>query len=209
MIKIRQLTKTVRIAKETKVILKAVDLDIEKGEFVALMGPSGSGKSTLLNMIGGLDQFDEGTYFFNDVRIDSERKRTWLRREELGIIVQNYALIPELDCLSNIMMGKADKSAALNLMHELEIAKLSRQQVKNCSGGEKQRVALARALIKKPQLLLADEPTGALDTASGAMIMELLKQYNQQGLTIFMVTHEHRLASLTDRIINIQDGMII
>lgn len=208
MIKIKQLGKSVKLRDTSKQILDKIYLEIKEGEFVAIMGPSGSGKSTLLNIIGGLDDYQTGEYFFKDKIINDNNNRLKLRRNEVGIVVQNFALIPELSCKDNILIGKNDKNNTSEIMKNLGIFNIANSKIRVCSGGEKQRTAIARAIIKNPKLLLADEPTGALDSENGIKIMELLRKLNNDGLTIILATHDLSLAQYAQRIIMIKDGKI-
>lgn len=187
---------------------------ISKGDMVAIMGKSGSGKTTLLNIIGGLESIDKGTYLFNgkDVSKFSEKELLDFRRKNISYIFQNFALINEYSIMDNILLplryrynnvNKKTINNARELLKKLDIAYVENQKIENLSGGEKQRIAIARSLISNTNVILADEPTGALDEKSGHMIMELFKQMKNIGKTIIIVTHDIDVAKKCDYIINI------
>lgn len=195
-------------------IFENFSFTISKGDMVAIMGKSGSGKTTLLNIIGGLESIDKGTYLFNgkDVSRFSEKELLQFRRKNISFIFQNFALINEYSVMDNILLplkycyGNIDKKKladARELLDKLDIAYVCDQKIDNLSGGEKQRIAIARSLISNTNVLLADEPTGALDEKSGYMIMELFKQMKNIGKTIIIVTHDIDVAKKCDYIINI------
>jgi len=200
-------------------VLKGINLDIEKGEFVSIMGASGSGKSTLLNILGILDNYDSGEYILNDVLIKdlSETKSAAYRNNMIGFIFQSFNLISFKTAVENVELPLFYQGVSRKKRHELAmeyLEKLSLTQWANhypneMSGGQKQRVAIARALITKPQIILADEPTGALDSKTSVEVMQLLKHLNQdEGLTIVVVTHESGVANETNKIVHIKDGLI-
>ena len=195
-------------------IFENFSFTISKGDMVAIMGKSGSGKTTLLNIIGGLESIDKGTYLFNgkDVSRFSEKELLKFRRNNISFIFQNFALINEYSVMDNILLplkyryGNIDKeklASARELLDKLDIGYVCDQKIDNLSGGEKQRIAIARSLISNTNVILADEPTGALDEKSGYMIMELFKQMKNIGKTIIIVTHDIDVAKKCDYIINI------
>ena len=195
-------------------IFENFSFTISKGDMVAIMGKSGSGKTTLLNIIGGLESIDKGTYLFNgkDVSKFNEKELLQFRRKNISFIFQNFALINEYSVMDNILLplkyryGNIDKeklASARELLDKLDIGYVCDQKIDNLSGGEKQRIAIARSLISNTNVILADEPTGALDEKSGHMIMELFKQMKNIGKTIIIVTHDIDVAKKCDYIINI------
>ena len=199
--------------------LQNVDLEVNKGEFVAVMGPSGCGKSTLLNILGLLDTPTQGTYLLNgkDVSQMSEDERTDLRKGQLGFVFQSFNLIDGLNVTENVelpllYMGTSKKERRQQVKDVIErVAMAHRAQhfPAQLSGGQQQRVAIARAVISHPQIILADEPTGNLDSKHGMEVMDLLKQLHEEGTTIIMVTHSQRDANYADRIVNLFDGEIV
>ena len=200
-------------------VLKGINLDIEKGEFVSIMGASGSGKSTLLNILGILDNYDTGEYLLNDVLIKnlSETRAAEYRNKMIGFIFQSFNLIPFKTAVENVELPLFYQGVSRRKRHQMAMEYLDRlglQQWANhypneMSGGQKQRVAIARALITRPQIILADEPTGALDSKTSVEVIELLKKLNQEeGITIVVVTHEGGVANETNKIVHIKDGLI-
>ena len=200
-------------------VLKGINLDIEKGEFVSIMGASGSGKSTLLNILGILDNYDTGEYLLNDVLIKnlSETRAAEYRNKMIGFIFQSFNLIPFKTAVENVELPLFYQGVGRRKRHQMAMEYLDRlglQQWANhypneMSGGQKQRVAIARALITRPQIILADEPTGALDSKTSVEVIELLKKLNQEeGITIVVVTHEGGVANETNKIVHIKDGLI-
>lgn len=219
MIEIIDLTKTYNYKRSNAfTALHGIDLTIRDGEMTAIIGASGSGKSTLLNMIGCIDSAEEGKCVINgiDVNALSENKRTEFRSKNIGFVIQDFALIESYTALDNVLMPtyfvkkqKGTKRKALELLTRLGLEKMAYKAVSKLSGGQKQRVAIARALINEPSLLLADEPTGALDSKTSADIMELFKTLNEQGKTVIIVTHDPKVAEQCGRVIEISDGKIV
>ena len=199
--------------------LNNVNLEINKGEFVAIMGPSGCGKSTLLNILGLLDNPTSGELFFNEAQVDgySERQRTNLRKENIGFVFQSFNLIEELTIYENIELpllymkvSSSERKKRINeALDRMKIAHRAKHFPQQLSGGQQQRAAIARAVITKPKLILADEPTGNLDSANGEEVMNLLTQLNENGTTIVMVTHSPSDADRSNRIIQLFDGHIV
>ncbi|MSQ95763.1 MAG: ABC transporter ATP-binding protein [Gemmataceae bacterium] len=206
-------------------VLRGVDLDVAEGEFLSVIGNSGSGKSTMLHLLGTLDQPDDGTIHLEGRRIDNlpAQERDQLRNHTFGFIFQFYHLLPELNLLENVLMPamithsvwswwlnrRELHKAALEMLDKVGLSHRLKHRPKELSGGEMQRAAIARALINRPRVLLADEPTGNLDTANGQHIMQLLRDLNQrEGLTIVMVTHNLDLVHETDRVVRLLDGRV-
>ena len=199
-------------------VLKGIDCRIEAGEFVAIMGSSGSGKSTLLNVLGLLDDFDEGSYALDGMDMDglSERQAARYRSRFLGFVFQSFNLISFKTALDNVALPlyyqkvprRERNRKAMEYLTKVGLADWAHHLPNQMSGGQKQRVAIARALIAQPRVILADEPTGALDSTTSDEVMEVLRQINQEGITIVVVTHENEIANLCDRIIRLKDGRI-
>ena len=208
MIELKSVNKLVKNGKNTLKILDDINLKVREGEFVTIVGASGSGKSTLLNIIGGLDDISKGEYWFDGKKICKEKDRIMLRRNDVSMIVQNFALISALSAIDNVNMAKKDETYALELFEKLNIEGLEDKKVKYLSGGEKQRVAIARALIKRPRLLLADEPTGALDSKTSNQLIDLLYELNKQGITIILVTHNEEIAKKVGNTYQMKDGYL-
>ena len=219
MIRLNNIDKIFRTeAVETKA-LGNISLEINQGEFVAIMGPSGCGKSTLLNILGMLDNPDQGDYFFNAANISrySESKLSEIRKHNIGFIFQSFNLIDELTVFENIELAllyhklpAAERRARVQaVIEKMEIAHRAQHMPNQLSGGQQQRVAVARALVANPKLILADEPTGNLDSVHGQEVMRLLKTLNQEGATVVIVTHSNEHASYAQRRINLFDGKIV
>ncbi len=219
MLKIKKLHKSYPIGDSSLHVLKGIDLSVESGEMVAIMGSSGSGKSTLLNIIGMLDEADEGEYILDNVPIKNltEKKAAIYRNKFLGFIFQSFNLINYKNALDNVSLplyyqGLKRKERVEKGLYHLEKVGLkdwADHLPNELSGGQKQRVAIARALAADPKLLLADEPTGALDTKTSYEIMEFLQQLNDEGKTILIVTHEEDIADMCKRIVRLVDGVIM
>ena len=219
MIKIEKLHKSYPIGKESIHVLKGIDLHIKEGEFVSIMGSSGSGKSTLLNIVGLLDIHDEGNYYLNGELIKdlNEKKAAILRNKFLGFVFQSFNLISYKTALENVSLPLYYKGVSRKERNEISMDYLDKVGLKDwashlpneLSGGQKQRVAIARALVTKPKVVLADEPTGALDSITSNSVMDLLKDINNEGMTVFVITHEEEIASQTKRIVPLKDGVIV
>jgi len=219
MIKTENLTKVFSTEEVETLALNKVDIHVKKGEFVAVMGPSGCGKSTLLNMIGLLDNLSEGTYVFNgtDITHLKEKDRTQFRKGNIGFIFQSFNLIDELNVYDNVelpliylkMRSSERRKRVDEVLKRMKIGHRAKHFPQQLSGGQQQRVAIARAVIANPGLILADEPTGNLDSKNGTDVMNLLSELNQDGATIIMVTHNDRDADYAHRIINLFDGQVI
>ena len=218
MIRLRNLHKNYTTGSNALHVLKGIDLSIDSGELVSIMGPSGSGKSTLLNIIGLLDTYDSGEYRLDNRMIEkmSERQAAYFRNRFFGFIFQSFNLIPFKSAVENVALplyyqkvGRRKRNAiALEYMDKMGMRDWADHLPGELSGGQQQRVAIARAMISKPKVILADEPTGALDTETSYEMMNLLKTINQTGVTVIIVTHEHDISAMTARTIRLRDGNI-
>jgi putative ABC transport system ATP-binding protein len=219
MIEINKLNKSYVIGKNSLHVLKGIDVSIKKGELVAIMGSSGSGKSTLLNIIGMLDNYDSGSYHLDNVPIKDldETKAAKYRNQFLGFIFQSFNLINYKTALENIALPlyyqgisrDERQKIAFEYLEKVGLSAWSEHLPSELSGGQKQRIAIARALASQPKVLLADEPTGALDSTTSEEVMSLIKKINKEGKTILVVTHEHEIANMCNRIITLKDGVIV
>ena len=215
-ISMTNINKGYMMGEEKVPILKNINCNVDKGEFVAILGPSGSGKTTLMNIIGCMDVMDDGEYFLNKTAIHNakEDELTQIRNKEIGFIFQNYQLISTYNIMQNITMpllmrGMGRREAEEKCMGMIEMLGISHRiahKPNELSGGQKQRVAIARALVGEPAILLSDEPTGALDTASGKEVLRLFRELNEMGNTIVMITHDLNVAKSAKRIVKIIDG---
>ena len=218
MIEMRQINKYYQIGEDRLHALKDVNLTVEEGEFLAILGPSGSGKSTLMNIIGCMDRADGGSYLLDGISVTnaSEQELTRIRNREIGFIFQKYHLIPTYDVLQNIVMPLLMRGISLRearkssgeIIRMLGLEERIRHKPRELSGGQQQRVAIARALVGKPAILLADEPTGALDQSSGREVLKLFHELNAMGNTIVMITHDLAVAQNARRIVRIVDGQL-
>lgn len=216
---VRNITKTYVLGEIQVKALRGVSFAIAPGEFVAIMGASGSGKSTLMNILGCLDQPTSGEYYLNGRELSklSGSELARLRNKELGFVFQSYNLLPRLDAVRNVELpliyagvsSSERRECALAALKRVGLAERARHRPAELSGGQQQRVAIARALINEPKLLLADEPTGNLDTASSIEIMQIFQELNQRGITVILVTHEEDIAAFAKRILRFRDGLLI
>ena len=218
LIKITNIKRDFVLGNEIVYVLKGIDLEINKGEYVALMGPSGSGKSTLMNLLGCLDTPTSGNYILNgkDVSQMSDNELAEIRNKEIGFVFQTFNLLPRTTALDNVALpmiyagySKSERRArATKVLQEVNLGDRMSFQPNQLSGGQRQRVAIARALVNKPSIILADEPTGNLDSKTSKEIMKLLKEIHDKGNTIIVVTHEEEIAAHANRIIRLRDGII-
>jgi putative ABC transport system ATP-binding protein len=220
MITLKQLSKVYRTTEVETTALREMNLEIRTGEFVAVMGPSGCGKSTFLNIVGMLDSPSSGEYWFDGQNIAGypESQLAQLRKNAIGFVFQSFNLIDELNVLENVELAllyhsevsaSERRSRANAALERVKIGHRARHMPSQLSGGQQQRVAVARAVVARPKLILADEPTGNLDTANGEEVMQLLTQLNDEGTTIAMVTHSHSHAEYAHRVVNLLDGAVV
>ena len=219
MIQLENIKKVFRTEEVETIALAGITMKVEEGEFVAIMGPSGCGKSTLLNILGLLDNPTEGTYNLAGTEVGSlkEGERTTVRKGQIGFVFQSFNLIDELNVEQNVELPlkylgvpkKERQERVVEMLRRMGISHRSKHYPNQLSGGQQQRVAIARAMVTKPKLILADEPTGNLDSKNGYEVMELLRQLNDEGTTIVMVTHSQRDASVAERTINLLDGRVV
>jgi putative ABC transport system ATP-binding protein len=218
LIKITNIKRDFVLGEEIVYVLKGIDLEINKGEYVALMGPSGSGKSTLMNLLGCLDTPTSGTYILNgkDVSKMKDDELADIRNKEIGFVFQTFNLLPRTTALDNVALpmvyagySKTERRArATQVLEQVNLGDRMLHQPNQLSGGQRQRVAIARAMVNNPSIILADEPTGNLDSKTSEEIMKLLAEIHEKGNTIVLVTHEEEIAEHADRIIRLRDGMI-
>lgn len=220
MITLKSLSKVYRTTEVETTAIRDMNLEIKKGEFLALMGPSGCGKSTFLNIVGMLDSPSAGEYWFDGQNIagHSENQLSELRKSTIGFVFQSFNLIDELNVTENVELAllyhrdvssSERRKRALEALERMKIAHRGRHMPSQLSGGQQQRVAIARAVVARPKLILADEPTGNLDSINGEEVMQLLTQLNDDGTTIVMVTHSHSHAEYAHRVVNMLDGAIV
>ena len=219
MMQLNNIKKTYEMGGETVTALDSVSLTIKNGDFTSIMGPSGSGKSTLMNIVGLLDVFDSGEYTLNDISIGdySEKDVAGIRNQEIGFIFQSFNLLPRMTILENVMLPlvyagtplKERREKAATALDKVGLGDRLDHRPNEISGGQKQRVATARAIVNDPTFILADEPTGNLDTKTAEEIMQTFQELNRDGATIIMVTHEREIAEYSKKIIHLRDGNII
>jgi putative ABC transport system ATP-binding protein len=219
MIEVKDVVKVYRNGEINLTALKNISLRIEKGEFTAIMGPSGSGKSTFMNILGCLDRMDNGTYILNGSNVSNLNRDelAFIRNREIGFVFQAFNLLPRMTILENVelpmlyagMKPKERRKKAMDALEKVGLGDRVRHRPNEISGGQKQRVAIARAIVNTPAVIMADEPTGNLDTKSSTDIMKIFQELNDDGATILMVTHEPDIAKHTKRIVKFRDGVII
>lgn len=219
MIEVHRVTKSYQLGKTKFAALSDVSLSIQPGEMVAIQGRSGAGKTTLFNILGCLDTFDSGTYQLDGRRVDKMKdfELAALRCRKIGFVLQEFALINQQSVLFNVMLPlffdkiayRTMKTRALEALEKVGMSDSARKKTNQLSGGQRQRVAIARALVNRPEIILADEPTGALDSQTASQIMQLLTELNQQGITVLLITHDDTMAAYCRRRIILQDGRVI
>lgn len=219
MIHMENLWKVYKTGSVSVVALREVSFSVKKGEFVSVMGPSGSGKSTLMNIIGCLDRMTKGKYILNGIDVAglSDYELSKIRNERIGFVFQTFNLLPRMNALKNVELpmiyagvsARQRQERAIEALRKVDLLDRKDHKPNELSGGQRQRVAIARALVNNPDILLADEPTGNLDSKSGEEIMAVFQALNQEGVTIILVTHEPDIARHTDRIVTFRDGMVI
>jgi len=217
MIRLQDITKVYLMGKRDLVVLKDVNLNIERGETVAIMGPSGSGKSTMLNLIGCLDTPSSGRYYLEGREVSrlSSNELAQIRAQKVGFVFQTFNLLPRLSALANVELGLryaggSDRKRAMEALTKVGLSDRAKHRPTELSGGEQQRVAIARALAKNPPLILADEPTGNLDSRSGEEVISILTSLHaEQGITLVIITHNHNIANHCQRIVHLKDGQVV
>lgn len=220
LIKLENITKTYHLGENDYCALKGLDFELEKGEMTAIVGVSGSGKSTLMNIIGFLDRATSGQYYFGDKNVSqlSDKELAIIRNRKIGFVFQSFFLLPRASALQNVMLPLSyrdtktedAKKAALQMLDKVGMAQLAHHRPNQLSGGQQQRVAIARALVTNPELILADEPTGALDSQTGDEVMALFTRLNQEeGRTIIIITHDKEISKRCKRVVTIKDGMML
>lgn len=217
-IRVNQIHKSYVTGSNSLHVLKGLDINIQEGEMVSIMGSSGSGKSTLLNILGILDSYDSGEYYLNNTLIKdlNEKKAAWYRNKMIGFVFQSFNLITFKNAMENVALPlyyqkvsrKKRNKIAMEYLERVGLAEWAHHLPSELSGGQKQRVAIARALITSPKVILADEPTGALDSQTSYEVMELFHEINKEGISLIIVTHENDIAARTKRIIHLKDGLI-
>ncbi len=216
MIRLQDITKSYSMGSRELVVLRGINIHIKKGEMAAIMGPSGSGKSTILNLIGCLDTPSSGSYYIEDKEVSqlSSRELAQVRAQKVGFVFQQFNLLPRLSALANVELGMrycggSDRHRAMAALDKVGLSDRANHRPTELSGGEQQRVAIARALVKNPPLILADEPTGNLDSRSGEEIISILTTlHSEQGITLLIFTHEANIAHQCQRIIHLKDGQV-